>query len=175
MQDWERFLLRLVLFPFKLFYSLIFKIKMMRPNEENWPPQKIGAYEDGFAAPHHRAKTCHYRMRSQHRQFDKTLHVWNLRSVTLSTAPLFKVQRVFGAVVRCGLLAFVSLFGFRLFLWPLGHEFDFGLGPALRKESATLFNIHAYFLHGLPDCQAASKNRPGSASKSRPGGTYREL
>ena len=157
MNEFDRIVWGLVSTPFKVFFGLIFKINIMRPSEDNWPPLKIGAYDDATAVPEPSAKVCHYRMRSQHKRFNKTITVWRIGFVTVSTAPYFYLRRVFLAFARCFLLAGVAVVGLRVFLWPLGQEFDFGLGPVLRQESPTAFAIHAYFIQGLDGSVLPSK------------------
>ena len=138
----------LLLKPVTLFFSLIFRIPFMRPNDENWPPQKIGAYGDATGVPSPAAPLCRYRMRSSHKRFDKTIHVWRIGFVTLRSTPLFVLRRFVLALLRFGFLVTVSLCGLRLLLHPLSLV-DLGVGEALQKESALLSGIHAYLLRGI--------------------------
>jgi hypothetical protein len=138
----------LLLKPVTLFFSLIFRIPFMRPNDENWPPQKIGAYADATGVPSPAAPLCRYRMRSSHKRFDKTIHVRRIGFVTLRSTPLFVLRRIVLALLRFGFLVTVSLGGLRLLLHPLSLV-DLGVGAALQKESALLSGIHGYLLRGI--------------------------
>ena len=139
----------MVVFVVKLFLGLILRVPFMRPSEDNWPPGKIAAYADAAAIPDPAAKIRHYRMRSAHKKFDKTIYVWRACSwLTLRSTPFFVLRRILAALLRAAVLAALSVYGLKLFLWPLG-TINAGLGASLQEESAILANIHAYLMSGV--------------------------
>ena len=137
----------------RFFGFLIYRNPILRPGDENWPPQKIRAYGEATAVPDFSAKTCYYRMRSEHKRFNKTLYVWRLGFLTLRNTPYFVLRRFVLALLRCAVLAGIAVVGLRLLLKPLGL-IDLGFGPALRQESETLFALHSAILRGMDAPQA---------------------
>jgi hypothetical protein len=142
-------LLRVVVFPFKLLFLIVANIRLTDPDPKHWPPSEIGAYAVASAVPDAAAKLCYYRMRSEHKKYDKTLHVWRAGGLRLRSTPFFVLRRFGLALYRAAVLAGLVVAGLWLFAWPL-RAINLGLGPLLRQKSDTLFQAHAWLLHENP-------------------------
>jgi len=146
---WVGFGLRVILFPFRLLFGIVGTIRLTPPDPKNWPPSEIGVYAVASAVPDPAAKVCYYRMRSEHKKYDKTLYVRRFWGLRLRSTPFFVLRRFAVALFRAAVLAGLVVAGLWLFAWPLGG-FDLGLGPLLHQKSEIAFQVHAWLLHRNP-------------------------